>query len=284
METTPGNPKYLTNIILKESGREEMEKLGNFWIGPDVALDRKIIVPPGLAKEVRLAVSKKDLPPVKIHRGILSVMQWSVRSCLAQSGIDVIFHHGDLPDEAIVNLDAGRDIVLPVSVINHSGRPVELEGGLMRFFWVNNRNRLTGESLRNIIGKELIIEGEEGRDWQLGDASQVKGVCVVLPVEGKFYIPPSDEVLRVKSKKDLPNILKDLPEKGKQAYFTVGETAKVKLGNDIVAVLWAGGYDQQGRHIYSPLIDPGFEGPIRTEAVYGLSSVDLYVYKKDKAK
>jgi len=283
----------LTNLRQYQIAIEQLKNIGNFWIGPDIKLEGKRLVPPlGLIRDVNIIIKKEDLPKMEISRGALGSLSWSVRSCLAQSGIEIKFHRDTLSDEMIKNINDGMGVPVPVSIENHTNRPIELEGEVVRFFWVNDTNRLRQGELREALGSELIIEGEEGKDWSFGDVDlgeknvidkayddQLKDVCIKLPLKERFYIPPSTESLIVKSKKDLPSVLKEIPD-GLKLDFKIGETTKVKLSANIIAVINMGAYDDSGRHIRSPLIDSGFEGNIRTETVSGLNYIELFLYKK----
>lgn len=272
---------------------EQLKNLGNFWIGPDVKLESKTTIPPlGLIKNVNILVTKEDFPSIEINKGALGSLSWSVRSCLAQSGIEIKFHRSFLTNDMLKKINEGESVSIPIAIQNHINRPIELEGEVMRFFWVNDFNRLRQDELKEAINSDLIIEGEEGKDWSFGDVdldddypldneynAQMKDVCIKLPLKEKFYIPESTEPLIVKSKKDLPFVLKEIPDDLKLD-FKIGETTKVKLSANIIAVINTGAYDNSERHIRSPLIDSGFEGNIRTETVNGLNYVELFIYKK----
>lgn len=291
------NPEEVAGLNQKAKAVEQLEKLGNFWIGPDIALEKKLTIPPlELVRNIGVIVNKTDLPGINITKGALGNLNWSVRSCLAQSGTDIIFHRGNLSDDMVKDIAEGKSVSIPIDVYNNLDRPIELEGNIMRFFWVNDKKRLRHEDLRNVLKSELIIEGEEGKDWSFGDVDfendipgvrvldgvdpkKLKDVCIKLPLKQKFYIPESTEPLNVKSKKDLPCILQPISE-GLKEQFQIGETAKVKLSQNIIAVINTGVYQGDKRHIRSPLIDSGFEGTIRTETVRGLEYIELFLYRK----
>lgn len=294
MEHIPPKNEILDYANQREKALQQLETIGNFWIGPDISLREKITVPPGEIKMgTPIILSKKSFPNVDINRGIFGSLGLSVRSCLAQSGIDIRFFRGNVSDEMIKAINEGKEVSVPVDIENNGNRPLELEGNIMRFFWVNDRKRLRNQELREVIGKDLIIEGEEGKEWSLlgfepedefgtltqDHAEQMKELSIRLPITPRFYIPNSDEPINIKSKKDLPNILQEIPD-GKVERFTIGETAKVKLSENIAAVICTGTYGKSKRHIFSPLIDPRFEGKIRTETLYGLDYIELFVYKK----
>jgi hypothetical protein len=287
-------PEHLMNMHNHKNAVEHLKELDTFWIGPDVYLKEKVIVPPlGEMVESNLLISKNQLPDMDINRGSLQSLQWSVRSVLAQSGIETLFSPHDLSDEMVQKLSRGEEVAVPIKIINHGERPIEIDGACMRFFWVDDSKRLRGEDLKSIIGNELVLEGEEGKDWSLGGLNldpdqeylkhaytgEMDTVCVKLPLTNtKLYIPAADEPLRIKSKKELPEVLREIPS-NLTLNFKIGETTRVALGPHIVGVINTGAYDE-GRHIRSPLIDPGFEGAIRTEITHDLNYIELFIYKK----
>ena len=287
--------EMVSNMAEHSNAVEQLKQLGTFWIGPDIQLAEKVVVPPkgGVVTGVPVLVSKEQLPKMDITRGSFDSLQWSVRSFLAQSGIDPIFHQQDLSDEMIKKLHDGETVAMPITIINHGERAVEIEGAFMRFYFADDARRLRGDDLKSIIGTELVLEGEEGKDWKIGgldlsdDLSYLKkeyegehdAVCIKLPLsEVKLYIPENPEPLRIKSRKELYEIQEKIPE-GIDLKFTIGETTKVKLGENIIGVINTGGYDE-GNHIRSPLIDSGFEGKIRTEINGTLDYIELFIYKK----
>jgi len=300
MESGTFSNEHIKNLHNREIAHKQLEALGNVWIGRDISLEKKIIIQPlALVRNVPLIVNKLDFPEVDITRGALGSLNWSVRSFLAQSGIEIKFHRSNITEGMIRDINDGIiSVAIPVDIQNHVNRPVELEGRVMRFFWVNDFKRLRHEELREALKSELKIEGEEGKDWSFGDIDlepgeefwdvkvadgvdpkKLKDVCIKLPLREKFYIPESIEPLSVKSKKDLPGILKEIPD-GLEENFKIGETVKVKLGENIIAVINTGTYERDKRHIQSPLIDSGFEGNIRTETIRGLNYIELFLYRK----
>ena len=277
-----------------EALKTMQEKLGNVWMGPDVNVEGVTVIQPGeVNRNLKILISKENLPPVPINQGTLSLLKWSVRSFLAQSGVDIRFHEAELSQEMINTIESGGEVAFPVEFENFGQRAVEVEGKVMRFFWVNDQNRLQGDELREIIGTGLIIDGEEGKDWFLGDAdwdlkdteehfpgTQRKKVCVVVRLsKNKFYIPPSSEPLRVRDNKGrLAGILQPIPE-GANLKFQIGETPHIHLSENITAVIPTTP-SEQGHHIHSPLIDPGTDWSIRTETVgLDLDSIELWIYK-----
>ncbi len=68
------------------------EQLPNVWKGGDVAIEGTQIVEPGQERNLKILISKKNLPPIEFDRGVLGYLKWSVRSFLAQSGVDITLH------------------------------------------------------------------------------------------------------------------------------------------------------------------------------------------------
>jgi hypothetical protein len=283
------------NMAERAIAISRLEGLCDTWIGPDVSIYGKVTIPPQcLSTDLRIVVDKRSFPDIPLTRGALGALSLSVRSCLAQSGVEVLFHHSDMTDEMLVGLQNGETVAIPVNIHNYSPRPIMLEDGLMRFYWVNDRRRLRHNELRHAIGNSLTIDGTEGEDWSflddepdddccpgavaISDSGPLKDLSVKLCLNARFHIPESDEPFCVKRKSDLPMFFQEL-QPGRRPYFSIGETAPVRLGPDIIAVINIGAYDHGKKHIRSPLIDPLYSGKIRTETVAGLDYIELFLYK-----
>lgn len=199
----------------------------------------------------------------------------------------------------------GEDVSASVTVYNNGLRSIEISGDVVRFFWVNEKDKLQGaELLKAISSGEMKIEGKEGEDWFLGDidydldeednnliklnmqneefAKNSKNVMIVFPTNEnkKMYIPQSGKPLRIDSRADLENALETVPDNLNELDFEVGETPKIHLGNDICGVINTGTYNKGKKHAMSPFIDPNFEGSIRSELMRGLDYFEMFVYKK----
>lgn len=201
----------------------------------------------------------------------------------------------NIPEEALQNLKEKGFGLIPVDIKNYSDRAVELSGRVMRFFWANDRNRLRGNDLKDAIqNREFSVEGKEGEDWFLGGYNEEdkilttgenfhKGLCVIISLKPKkFYIPFAAEPVRrnesMPIREQLNTFLVPVPEGNKQE-FEIGETPRITLGNNILAVINTGA-DKGQRHINSPLIDPTSDWKIRTEIVHGQDHIELFLYKK----
>lgn len=272
---------------------EQLKGLGNVWIGQDVALEKKVVAPPSLViRHANIVLNKKDLPAIEINRGALSELSWSVRSFLAQSGIEIRFHHSNLSDAMIRDINEGKNVSVPIDITNHGQRAVELEGEVMRFFWVDFSKHLRGEELAEALKSKFVIDGEEGKDYFLAGrdwdenfetlkTKPTEGMCVIVRLqEQRFYIPYKPEPVKIRNRKELPEVLEEIP-KGPKINFEIGQTPKIKVGQDIVAVINTGAYEHGRMHILSPLIlggeVTGSEGHVRTEILNQNEEAPAYV-------
>jgi hypothetical protein len=291
-------PEHLRILFESQEAREQLARLGNFWIGPDIEITKPTVVRPDeILLNQSITLTSKDLPSgVSITQGAIGSLNVSVRSFFAQSGIDIRFGGANIPEEALDNLRNNQPSLIPVDIKNYGDRAVQLEGRVMRFFWANDVNRLRGANLKDVINtNEFSVEGEEGIDWFLGgydENEQIlttgensdQGLCVVVKLTpNKFYTPFAAEPIardeRIPIREQLGKYLVPLPV-GMERNFEVGETPKITVGKDILAVINTG-IDHQGRrHISSPLIDPGSDWKIRTEIMEGQKEIELFLYKK----
>lgn len=307
-ETQSDSFQYLIN---KEKTISQLEKLGNFWTGSDIKIEKPVVVEPDKYSylENKIILNKKDLPPVDITRETLSTLEYSMRSFYAQTGIEIMFHHAEMTDAMIKDLADGKNAPVPVSIKNYGQRAVEVSGDVLRFFW--RGKPLHGQELLNTLKSgEFSVEGVEGEDWFLWnyeaeykpkgqggilwdleenrrmttkDKDAEKSLCIGVRLKPeKLYIPNADEpVKRDSSKKirdNLDTYLRPIPD-GMKLDFEIGETPHIKVGKNIIAAIGTTAEKGQ-KHIYSPLIDSGSNWPIRTETVGGLDVIDIYLYKK----
>jgi hypothetical protein len=177
----------------------------------------------------------------------------------------------------------------------------------MRFFWVNEKKRLRGEDLLEAVKSgEFKVEGKEGEDWFLGGYNEEdklttnmpgsdQGLCVVVRLNPeRFYIPESNEIIRrdekIKIREQLAEYLVPVPA-GKNLPFEIGETPKITIGQNLVAVINTGVGNDRRRHINSPLADSGSDWKIRTEILQPHQTpvdhfvpqptyLDFFIYKK----
>ncbi|MBP9762368.1 hypothetical protein KBD34_02005 [Patescibacteria group bacterium] len=257
---------------------ERLKALGGYWISRDVKMENSLTIPArSIARdEVTISLTKEDLPPVPLSRELFTLLNWSTRSYLAQIGIEVDFDADCVTDEMLLGLNEGRQVSIPVDILNLSNRPIEVSGGIMRFFWVNEDQRLRGEGLAGAVNsQQIMIKGVAGADWMINEG----GTAITLPIRQVFAIPTSEEVVRISGKKDLPGVQMPVSQV-EETEFKIGETPPIRMGKETVGVINWGVQDLGGRHTRSPLIDPGFEGPIRTETVNTQGPISLLLYRK----
>jgi hypothetical protein len=287
-------------VIAAEEGQEarrELARLGPVWIGPDMRIEKPVLVPPErvLLGGAKIILNKKDLPEMALTKGALGALNWSMRSFFAQCGIEILFDRECVNEEMLASLSAGHDIAVPVDVFNHGKRAVKIEGNVMRFFWADDNKRLRGTRLFEALKSgEFAVEGEEGKDWfiigddvddqlDLSQEETREGLSIVVRLKSqKLHPAPApepierDEALPIRDQ--LATILTEVPE-GKRFEFEIGETPRITVGPNIVAVIETGTDDDRRRHIRSPLIDAGSDWPIRTETT-GQDYVEFRLYSK----
>lgn len=183
-----------------------------FWKGTDILLMEDVILEPSSGYEdwmpVSIKVTRDNLPPLEgLFRDDLSLLSGSLRSRLAQSGVDlhelpgnilaqgirqtaytgfyaehpINFHEGaalNFPDlSALCYANGYRDLVEifnePVNdvafVANRSARPVRLDKGMGLFrFFTPLAPAVCGKGLVSLIEDgEICIDGEKGIDWDV---------------------------------------------------------------------------------------------------------------------
>ncbi len=265
-----------------DRSREALAKKGDFWFGQDVAVSEKTVIEEDSAvTKINLKLRKENFPDISgLSISTLHLLRTSTRSCYAQVGLEVKPDIGRLTEADIKRIIQGEEVDCSATALNHSHRAVELKGGLFRFFWLDAGKHLTGDKLVEAVGK-IRIDGKEGDDWFLGQAGEEAAflsdgnlkketpITLGLKIQDKkLFVPPTaeDEPIRVDSRKNLFKYLEPIP-RGFAPDFVVGETASVFIPENLVGVINLGMQDAGGRHSSSPLIDPGFVGPIRLEII-----------------
>ncbi|HEY4494301.1 MAG TPA: hypothetical protein VJB95_02625 [Candidatus Paceibacterota bacterium] len=294
---SPFKPEDIVRLKETQAAFQRLEKFDNVWIGADLTLEKPAVVQPGqLLRDVKIVANKKDLPDLgTIDRGVLKFLGLSTRSFYAQTGINISFHPEKVSDEILKNINSGQDTLLPIDVMNYGQRAVEIDGKVMRFFWANDSKRLRRKDLVNKIKSgEFFVDGVEGKDWYLGGHNEEdkfttengtdEALCVVVRLKPeRFYIPDAQQPIRknksMGTRENLAGLLKPVPE-GEEIDFDIRETPWIRLGPNIIAVINTGWTDQHQKHINSPLVDPGFDWPIRTEGLHGLDYVEFFLYEK----
>lgn len=292
--------KALRQAVISNEAYERLkEGLPGFWRGTDIPMKEKQVVPPKDLIFSEVILKKENFPPVEVDWGVLRRMNLSTRSRLAQAGIEIRIDYDRVTPEDIERINEGEEVPIPVMVENHGERAIEFEGEATRFFWTNEKERLTGKELRDAILSDIKIEGEEGKDWFIASAEygaedddlirpnmknkefveKTRDIMIVFPMKKKLHIPKDDQPLKIASRKDLEDALKPVPE-DEDCDFYLGETPRVELSENVCGVINTGSYGEGKKHLISPLIDPGFKGKIRTELIGNLDYIELYIYRK----
>lgn len=297
MSISSFSPEQVIGLYERDTAFQQLEKLGAVWIGPDVAIEKPTIIEPGLmTREAKVILNKKDLPPIQLTRGALRSLDLSVRSFYAQTGIDIRLEGGEISDEALKCLEEGKDTPVPIKIENHGQRAVEVSGEILRLFWIDDSKRLRRKDLVDKIkAGEFTIEGIEGEDWYLGgydendkyttdENGEKNALCVVVRLKPeRFYIPfdpkPIQKDNDQKTRDNLASLLKNISSE-ENIPFEIGETPRIKLGKNIIAVINIGVNEKGQKHISSPLVDANSDWPIRTETLYGMEYVEFFLYKK----
>ena len=266
--------------------REALTKQGDFWSGDDVFVEKTVVgASRGLpvAKKIELKLRRENFPNInELSLATLHLLRTSTRSCYAQVGLEVQPDINSLTERDLQRIIDGGEVSCQAIAINYSPRAIELNGGLFRFFWLDANKHLSGDRLVAAV-REMKIDGEEGKDWffgnvgeegaQLSDGTVNKDTPITLGLrikETRLQVVSSSllelEPVRVDSKKDLPKYLTQVPD-GSSPNFMICETVPVSMPDNLVGIINTGIYDEGGRHSGSPLIDPGFKGPVRLEII-----------------
>ncbi len=292
--------KVARQAVLSENAEKKLERqLPGFWRGRDIPMKEKQLIGPKSLIFSEVILTKEDFPPVEADWGVLRRLSLSTRSRLAQAGIEIRIDYDKVTSEDMERINSGEEVSIPVLVENNGDRAIEFEGEATRFFWKNERNRLTGKELRDAVLNDIKIEGEYGKDWFIAGADygfendefiksnmeneefrdKMKEIIIVFPMKRKFHIPKDNKTLKIESRKDLEDALRLVPEDS-DCGFCLGETPRVEFGENVCGIINTGAYDNGKRHLISPLIDPGFRGVIRTELLDDLSYIELLIYRK----
>jgi len=278
--------------------QEALAREGDFWFGKDVTSEKKVIAA-NSATPIDLKLNRENFPDIKeLSLSTLHLLRTSTRSCYAQVGVDFKPDIGRLKEEDIKRIINGEEVRCPAVAINFSRREVELKDRVFRFFWLDGKKHLIGDKLAEAI-RDIKIEGEEGKDWFLGEAGEegaqlfngaVKKetpITLALRIQDKKLwvpFPTREDPVRVNNKKDLPKYLEPVP-KGLVLDFMICETAPVSMPDGLVGVINLGFHEDGGMHSGSPLIDPGFKGPIKLEIIkpgQHPDFIELLIYEHTK--
>ncbi len=289
-----------------------------FWVSQDFKTGGEAIVKPWELTPVKLRLEKKLFPEnVKcISIWILKHLEISMRSCFAQSWIHIVGNFFDYVGiEDINKINEKWYANITVNVMNRwlSDVKVEDKTDFFRLYFRPRANSITGKRLYNIVkqwklkvewkyGKTRclvwanIFEMKDVKDFRkideyreakdLSEDQVDEALTLKLFLNENKYIPNNRNQILIQSKKDLVNVLEPLdlsrPEHANHN-FNIWETYYVDFGEYFGSIIYQW-YDWWWHHIISPLIDPWFQWPIRTEIVKWWEwneFIELHIYHKD---
>lgn len=273
-----------------------------FWAWNDITTNEETIIKPWetLKIEVRINLDNfRWLEISEISWSLLKVLNISTRSCYAQSWVWVFYSRlNDLTEEDIDKINNWEDIETYITLANYWLAIITIPKWewLFRFFNINRiKNTLRWTDLYNsVLSWEITIDWSYWETWYLIDRDWNKlnqnniqlAERLFLPLNPTLFLPKTDTPTIVKSKKDLWNVLVEWSNIPKDFnWFEIWETVEVRLWSNITCVIEEWFYEDWSHHIRSPLIDPLFHWPIRTEIVRDFNSklprwIELMVIKK----
>jgi len=289
-----------------------------FRVSQDFSVAEDSIVKPKEINIVKVKLEKSLFPDI-IHTvtpWMLKHLEISMRSCFAQSWIHILGKFFDYIDrENIEALNTKWSTDLAVKVLNRGLSDVQLKqwGAFFRLYFRPSGQMITWKKLYDIVKSwKLKVEWEYGKTrslvganlpdlnekitWKMLDemyeAKELKeseakeALTLKLKLNGNVYIPDNKKQILIESKKNLVDILQPFDSndpKHTQHDFNIGETFYVDFWEYFGAILYQW-YDGWWHHIISPLIDPWFKWPIRTEIVKWHEFndfIELHIYHKD---
>lgn len=293
-------------------------QIKKFRVSDDFSVAQNIVLEPSKITPVVVRLEKKLFPDMWIlSTGMMKYFELSMRSCFAQSWIHILWNFFDYMDaEDVYDLSQHWSVDVQVSVINRGLSNVEIKQAtpFLRLYFRPRGNSITGKDLYTIVKEgKLKVEWSYGKTWSLvgvntplvlekitpdmiEDFAEAKelteneidqALTLKLKLNGNVYIPDNHKWILIESKKNLVDILQPFDPNNPQHLnhdFNIGETYYVDFGEYFGAIVYQG-YDWSGHHIISPLIDPWFKGPIRTEIVKGREwfndFIELHIYHKN---
>lgn len=256
-----------------------------FWKGPDIVITQPILIPARGSRLVPLRITPEN---IRIpHIGMLSDVHATMRSRVAQVGLDVLDLGGQLlHDLEVKGADPTEPYEAMVRVDNFSNRLVVVpeETGLFRAYYENPQARLTGEALYDACERgDIQIAGEQGKEWHwsVERGGKVTGIYVKIDEESRRWVPPQGEPLKIIDDADfdyrayIDSHLEPIPYSHRPILW-IGETKpRITLSENVNGILHAalvkhvtGKNGILGAHINSHLIDGGrTDWRVRVEVV-----------------
>ena len=294
------------------------EKIKKFWVSKDFQTSGEAIFKPWEYTPVKVRLEKKLFPEnlEYISMWMHKRLEISMRSCFAQSWIHIVGNFFDYTDhDDIVDLNQNWLVDIEVNIMNRWLADVKIEDktDFFRLYFRPRQNSITGKKLYDIVKQwKLKVEWEYGKTrclvWanifemkdikdfrkidEYGEAKDLsedqvdEALTLKLFLNEKKYIPNNRNQILIQSKKNLVDVLEPLdlsrPEHANHN-FNIWETYYVDFGEFFGSIIYQW-YDGWWHHIISPLIDPWFKWPIRTEIVKWWEFnefIELHIYHKD---
>lgn len=288
-----------------------------FWVSEDFVTSGNAIFKPWAYTPVKVRLEKKLFPEIKnITFWMLKHLEISMRSCFAQSWIHIVWDFSRYIDiEDIVDLNQNWFVDIEVNVMNRWLADVEIQENtpFFRLYFRPGGNFISGKKLYDIVKQgKLKVEWEYGKtrclvwanippsEWKitrkdiekyeeeknLSEDEADEALTLKLFLNEKKYIPNNKNQILIQSKKNLVDVLEPFDSHKAEHVnhnFNIGETYYVDFGEYFWAIIYQW-YDGWWHHIISPLIDPWFKWPIRTEIVKWWEFnefIELHIYHKD---
>lgn len=298
--------------------RKKLEaNIRKFWVSEDFLLAKDSLLKPWILSPVSVRLDKKLFPDMgNISLWMFKHLEISMRSCFAQSWIHIVWNFFDYIDrDDIDKLNQNWFVDVDIKVINRWLADVELkkEWAFFRLYFRPAGTAITGKKLYDIIKEwKLKMEWEywktrclvwannfemKNRDdfkkldeymemKDLDEDQSDEALTLKLILNENKYIPNNKKQILIESKRNLVDVLEPLDLNNNEHVnhdFNIGETYYVDFGEYFGVIIYQW-YDGWWHHIISPLIDPWFKWPIRTEIVKWWEFnefIELHIYHKD---
>jgi hypothetical protein len=280
-------------------------------------LDQDALLKPGEETPVSVRLDKSLFPELwNITIWMFKHFEISMRSCFAQSWIHIIWNFFDYIDrDQLESLNNNWWVDITIPVINRWLADVQLKKwwAFFRLYFRPSGTAITWNKLYEIIKDwKLKVEWEYGKtrclvgwnNFEINNEADYKRIdeymeeinlnedeidqamTLKLILNWNKFIPNNHKWILIESKKNLVDVLEPLdlnrPDHANHN-FNIGETYYVDFWEYFWVIVYQR-YDGWWHHIISPLIDPWFKWPIRTEIVKWFEwneFIELNIYHKD---
>ena len=292
--------------------------ISKFWVSDDFVTNSDAVLRPWNMNTIKVRLEKKLFPKgiESISSGMFKHFEISMRSCFAQSGIHILWSFSNyIYTMDTIELNRNWFVDIEVIVLNRWLSDVEIrqDTPFFRLYFRPAWTAITGNDLYKIIKEwKLKIEWEYGKNrclvWannfdmqnekdfrkideymeakDLNETETDQALTLKLKLNENKYIPNNKKWILIQSKKDLVDILEPFDSNKAEHVnhnFNIGETYYVDFWEYFWAIIYQW-YDGWWHHIISPLIDPWFKWPIRTEIVKWHEFnefIELHIYHKN---